>query len=355
MAESHINTTVHTDHEDDYREEVPHNEIPENPAVSTIPVIPQLSVALGLLVFVFGVTYIGATNSITKIKKVPEASTEETYTVVTKLEEPTQRQTAFADTTIRARSAIVWDVKEQRVLFNKNADEQLPLASITKLMTALVAYELLNPDDKVTITQKSLKTEGDSGFIDGEKFTVQNLSDLTLIESSNDGASALSASAGTALQKEGDPEQVFVRAMNVKAEELGLTKTYFKNSTGLDLTNTEAGAYGSARDVALLMEYIIMQSTDAVALTSLGITTIDNETGDYHVVKNTNEVVENIDGLIASKTGYTDLSGGNLVVAFNAGLNHPIIVTVLGSSQQGRFSDTLELVSEARRAIEVSE
>ncbi len=73
------------------------------------------------------------------------------------------------------------------------------------------------------------------------------------------------------------------------------------------------------------------------------------------MVKNTNEVVQNIDGLIASKTGYTDLSGGNLVVAFDAGLNHPIIVTVLGSSQEGRFSDTLKLINEARNAIQVSE
>lgn len=319
--------------------------------VSTIPVIPQLSVALGLLVFVFAITYIGATNSITKSKRVVDTSEQEVRTFVTKLEETAVTAPAFTEISLKAKSAIVWDVKEQRVLFNKNADDQMPLASITKLMTALIAYELLSPEERVTITQNALKIEGDSGFVDGETFTMQNLADMTLIESSNDGATALSAQAGNAIQENTNPENTFVHAMNVKAEELGLTKTHFKNSTGLDLSTTEAGAIGSARDIALLMDYIVTHSADAVALTNLDIRKIDNVSGQYHVVKNTNEVVENIDGLIASKTGYTDLSGGNLVVAVDAGLNHPIIVTVLGSSQEGRFSDTLTLIAEARTAL----
>ncbi len=317
-----------------------------HPNTSPVPVLPQLSVALGLLVFVFGVTYIGASSVLTKSQAsdIHIEATPATSTV-----DPVPLSHIFEDTEIEARSAIVWDVQTQRVLFNKNADDQRPLASITKLMTALVAYELLDPEDTVAI---SLQAEGNSGLNEGETFTMQNLADLTLIESSNDGATALGARAGSTVLPDEDPNAVFVQAMNLKAEELGLTKTYFKNSTGLDISETQAGAYGSARDVALLMEYIITNVTDAVALTNTDVTTINNKNGDYHLVKNTNEVVNDIDGLIASKTGYTLLSGGNLVVAVNVGLNRPVVVAVLGSSYDGRFADTMELIERARLYID---
>ncbi len=316
--------------------------------LSPIPVIPQLSVALGLLVFVFGVTYIGATAVLTK----NERSGEPPVTLPTVPKNNTLASArAFDDVVLEARGAFVWDVSRQRVLFNKNADEEMPLASITKLMTALVAYKLLDPQDTIAISPQTLSVEGDSGFSDGEEFSMRDLADLTLISSSNDGAAALSSKAGTLID-ERDPEDVFVHAMNVQAQELGLSKTNFKNSTGLDISESEAGAYGSARDVSLLMEHIITTIPDAVALTNMEVTKISNDEGAYHIAKNTNLVVDEIEGLIASKTGYTILSGGNLVVAVNVGLNRPVIITVLGSSYDGRFDDTLELIERARVLIE---
>lgn len=108
---------------------------------------------------------------------------------------------------------------------------------------------------------------------------------MTLITSSNDGATALGAEAGKAIDATGDPEALFVQAMNIKAEELGLSKMHFANSTGLDLTETEASAYGSARDVARLMEYVITHITDSVTLTALDLTKIRNTNGDYHTAK----------------------------------------------------------------------
>jgi D-alanyl-D-alanine carboxypeptidase len=318
---------------------------------STVPVVPQLSVALGLLIFVFSITYVGASKTFT-------TKDRENVTVEAALAKNNIRAvspaTVFDDVTIRAKSAFVWDVQTQRVLFNKNADEVRPIASITKLMTALVAYELLDPEDTVSITPNSLSVEGDSGFVDGEKFTVQDLADITLISSSNDGATALSREAGKVFGGDADPEALFVRAMNIKAEELGLSKTSFSNSTGLDVSPTEAGAHSSARDVALLMEYMITNITDAVALTNLNAKAIQSKNGESHIAKNTNDVVSSIDGLIASKTGYTELSGGNLVVAVNAGLNRPIIIVVLGSSHDERFSDTLALLERTHLYIEKS-
>lgn len=316
--------------------------------ISTIPVVPQLGVALGLLVFVFGITYIGATHAL------KEQNTKRDLLMESEMSIRPQKESsagAFDGVELEARSAVVWDVKNERVLFEKNGDEELPLASVTKLMTALIVYELLDADDKVAITLNALRVEGDSGFQDGEEFTMQNLSDLTLIASSNDGAAALSARGGNILSEGGDPEEVFVKAMNLRAEELGLTKTSFKNSTGLDISPSVAGAYGSARDVSLLMDYIITTVPDAVALTNLEVTTVKNENGAYHIAKNTNRDAGTIGGLIASKTGYTELSGGNLVIAFNAGLNRPVVITVLGSSYNGRFEDTEDLIKRTRRYV----
>jgi len=331
----------------------PEEILAEQPQISSIPVIPQLSVALGLLIFVFALTYIGlgTTDIFTKKTTTVPLDTQVETLAPSHATEYTPLGALFEGTKLEAKSAIVWDVQKQRLLFNKNADDQLPLASITKLMTALVTYELLDPNEKVAITLEALQTEGDSGFRVGEEFTVKNLTDITLIASSNDGASALGASVGSTIMKDPNPESVFVTAMNIKAKQLGLTKTYFENSTGLDVSTSKAGAYGSARDVALLMEYIITTMGDAVEQTTQDIVRISNESGAYHITKNTNDYVGDMTGLIASKTGYTNLSGGNLVVAVDAGLNRPIIVVVLGSSYNGRFTDTLDLLRRAQAHI----
>ncbi|HEU4677567.1 MAG TPA: serine hydrolase [Candidatus Paceibacterota bacterium] len=344
----------HKDEErDDAVSELFSDETAESPKhVSTIPVVPQLSVALGILVFVFGVTYVGASHSLKEQSAAADEVRVDT-TLADRSHDEAARVGAFDDVSLEAKGAIVWDVKNQKALYAKNADESLPLASVTKLMTALLTYELLSPEDRVTITRRAIEVEGDSGFADGEEFTMQDLADLTLITSSNDGATALGARTGEVLSSS-NPDAAFVEAMNVRAEELGLTQTSFKNPTGLDLSPTEPGALGSARDVARLMDFIVTNVPDAVALTNVDLTTIDNARGQYHIAKNTNIDVATIDGLIASKTGYTDLAGGNLVVAFNAGLNRPVVVAVLGSSFNGRFADVSDLVARTRRYVSES-
>ena len=321
----------------------------ESSYTSPIPVIPQLSVALMLLTFVFGVTYVSSNDTVTKKETSPDVRVANVVPVPRSTQSLAQ---VFQDVEIEAGSAFVWDVKTQRILFNKNADEERPLASITKLMTTLISYELLDPEEQIAISNDSLRAEGDSGFRDGEQFSMQSLSDLTLISSSNDGATALGRQGGSIIDSQADAEAIFVEAMNVRAKELGLTKTRFKNSTGLDISETEAGAYGSARDVALLMEYIITHARDAIALTTTQKTSINNSNGEYHTAKNTNTVVSELEGLMASKTGYTALSGGNLVVAVNMGLDRPVIVAVLGSTQEGRFTDIKTLTDRARLYIQ---
>jgi D-alanyl-D-alanine carboxypeptidase (penicillin-binding protein 5/6) len=139
--------------------------------------------------------------------------------------------------------------------------------------------------------------------------------------------------------------------MNLKAEELELNTLEFKNTTGLDLSPSEPGAIGSAKDVSYLMEYILQNYPELIESTTLGGARIYNSQGEYHDIENTNEVIYAIPNLLGSKTGYTDLAGGNLTVAFDAGMDRPIIVTVLGSTREERFSDVLRLVNAVRADI----
>tara|TARA_B100000745_G_C20147371_1_gene393475 strand:- start:1497 stop:2570 length:1074 start_codon:yes stop_codon:yes gene_type:complete len=255
----------------------------------------------------------------------------------------------FADITIRAEAAFVWDIQNQRALYKKNEQKPLPLASVTKLMTALVAYEILEEQDLVAIEDEAIRQYGNSGLIQGETFERLALTDLMLMSSSNDGAYALAAAAGNTLSTNG--ANSFVYAMNIRAQELGLYNTSFKNPTGLDISQTESGAEGSAKDMAFLMEHIVTQKPDILTYTTQNDARVYSADGTYHDTQNTNYYINQIPGLIGSKTGYTDLAGGNLVVAFDAGLNRPIVVAVLGSTRNERFTDVITLVEEAQKLV----
>lgn len=257
---------------------------------------------------------------------------------------------SIADVSVRAKAAYVWDVKEQRALYIKNADTALPLASITKLMTSMLAYELTTPDTKATVSVRAAGQEGSYGLTPGEHLTMGELNSLALISSSNDAAFALGANAGSLLGDK-DPSKQFVEGMNIRAKELKLDSLQFKNTTGLDVSLTEPGAIGSARDVSFLMEHMIKNYPEVLEPTKRGVARVYNEDGEFHDVENTNDALYAIPNLIGSKTGYTDLAGGNLTIAFDAGMDRPIIVTVLGSTREERFSDVLALVKAVRTSI----
>lgn len=250
---------------------------------------------------------------------------------------------AMKDVMVRAKAAFVYDVAGKRVLYSKNAEAPLPLASITKLMTALLAHELVDMNADATISTRALMEEGSSDLVPGETLTLEELNKIALVSSSNDAAFALGANVGSLLGNN-DPTAQFVSGMNIRAEELELNSFNFKNTTGLDLSPSEAGAIGSARDVSGLMAHILTTNPAMLTPTTKAASRAYSNDGSYHDVENTNEVIYAIPNLLGSKTGYTDLAGGNLTIAFDAGLNRPIIVTVLGSTREERFSDVLRLV-----------
>lgn len=256
----------------------------------------------------------------------------------------------LSEVNVRAKAAYVWDIRRGQALYSKNEDEVLPLASITKLMTTLLAYELASADTKIFLSDAAASQEGSGDLVSGEEFSHSALNRLALIASSNDAAFALAASTGALLGVR-DPSSQFVAGMNIKAEELALNSLSFKNSTGLDLSSSEPGAVGSARDISRLMEYIYEVYPELLEATTRGGARIYNSQGEYHDVENTNEVLYAIPNLIGSKTGYTDLAGGNLTVMFDAGMDRPIVITVLGSSREERFTDVLRLVRAVQATI----
>ena len=249
----------------------------------------------------------------------------------------------FPQVTLAAKGAYVYDVRSEIVLFAKNSDKPLPLASLAKLMSALVAEETYYDYGSVTISSEAIATDGDSGLVVGEKWRLKELLDFSLVASSNDGIKAVALTLG---------DRDFIRAMNRRSEDLGLDNTLFNNETGLDLPAGQgqaglegsAGGYGSARDIAVLLRHILERYPEALEATKFESTEVSSLDGSSYTVRNTNRLVGEIPGLLASKTGYTSMAGGNIVFAFDPELGRPIIVVVLGSSVEGRFADADKLV-----------
>jgi D-alanyl-D-alanine carboxypeptidase (penicillin-binding protein 5/6) len=120
----------------------------------------------------------------------------------------------------------------------------------------------------------------------------------------------------------------------------------FTNATGLDVEGeTLGGAYGSAHDVAMLLAYILKHHPDLIAATREPRLSVTALGGITHHIENTNVIAEDIPWLIGSKTGFTDLAGGNLAIVFDVGFSHPVVAVVLGSTKEERFSDIQEVVS----------
>jgi len=229
-----------------------------------------------------------------------------------------------------ATTAFAVDVDSQAVLFKKDADVRVHIASITKLMTAALVLDENNPDDIVTVSQNAASTPGSRmGLSAGEQISIAQLLHGLLIESGNDAAVALAEyNAGSTAQ--------FVEKMNSKAKELGLNNTRYVNPTGLD----SESAYSSARDVALLASHLV-EDPNIQAIVKLKEVELTSQSGQVHKLKSTNVLLGEL-GIKGLKTGTTTLAGECLVSFAKSPSGHDIVTVVLGS--KNRFSDTRTLV-----------
>lgn len=286
-------------------------------------------------------------NKVANIQAAAVASDAAPQTVV---------KNPFDNLELYAKSVYVWDINARQKLFSTNGDASLPLASVTKIMTALAAYDSYPPETKITITTSDLMMEGDTGLNVGETWTLEKLLEFSLVASSNDGASAIAATLGGLMNAPTSTDWAlnkarFVERMNEKAHAIRLMQTTFQNESGLDGEGGLSGAYGSARDMAMLFEYVFRKHPELFTATAYSELDIRSENNILHHVANTNQEVTHIPGIIGSKTGYTDLAGGNLVVIVDIGIGHPVVIAVLGSTREGRFSDVEQLIAATTNAI----
>ncbi len=255
------------------------------------------------------------------------------------IEPEVPESSAFDSVVVSAKAAVVYDLTTGKVLYEKNAEAQLPLASLTKLLTLYAAAEALGKDAPVTITAKALATEGESGFSEGDTFTFEDAARMALVASSNDAAEAITEAAANVRHA---PNGTSLLASAATA--IGLTQTYALNGTGLDENGSISGGYGSAHDIALLAAALLKRIPGIMHASVDPSVSVTSMNGSSYTLKNTNPEVNRIPGLMLSKTGYTDLAGGNLAVVFDAGIGHPVAIVVLGSTRDERFSDVDRLV-----------
>jgi len=245
----------------------------------------------------------------------------------------------FASILLEAKTAFVYDLANQKMLFGLHEDKPMPIASITKIMTALVALEVFSPEEVIMISRDSLDLEGDNGLFWGEKWPVSELIKFMLLVSSNDAAAAIAKEADKKLGLDG-----FLQKMNEKAEEIGLAKARFNSVSGIDMGETP-GAVASAKEAAFLLYYAYKTYPEIFGITALPEADFISESGfDHKKIKNTNPNV-GTGNILASKTGLTKLAGGTLVVFL--GGERPLLIAALGSTQEGRFADVTRLEAAA--------
>ena len=218
---------------------------------------------------------------------------------------PTLAESSEQAPSVSAQSAILIDAINQTVLYQKNADEILPMASTTKIMTAMVALTQMPQEACITIDERSVGVEGSSIYLTaGEELTLEQLLYALLLESANDAATAI------AIGVAGSVEQ-FADKMNLAAQELGLESTSFQNPHGLDAE----GHHTTARELAAITA-AALEIPEFRTIVSTRKTTIPHDgTDGVRLLINHNRLLREYDGTIGVKTGFTKRSGRCLVSA----------------------------------------
>lgn len=248
---------------------------------------------------------------------------------------PVLSVSALTEEEISAPAAILMDANSGKILFEKNAHEQRPCASITKVMTLTLVMEAVDSgkihmDDVVTASQHAASMGGSDIWLEeGEQMTVDDMIKATAVASANDAAVALAEFVSGS-------EEDFVAAMNMKAQELGMTDTVFKNCNGLD----EDGHITSAYDVAL-MSRELMKHKKIFDYTNIWL---DSLRGGETQIVNTNKLLKTYNGITGLKTGTTGAAGSCIsATAERDGMS--LIAVVLGAdSGKERFKDAATLL-----------
>lgn len=245
-------------------------------------------------------------------------------------------QPALADSgapEITAKAAFFIETHSGRVLYQKDIHERLPIASLTKIMTAITALETAKLSDVYTVSDTAANMEPDHmGLLPGEKLTLRELLDGVFLESANDAAEVIAEGSGN--------RDEFINLMNEKAGQIGMNDTKFINPTGLDEDGKDQ--YSSAYDVVLMARYAETHFPFLVDITSqpemdLPATPTHRE---YYLISGIS-LVTTYPGVVGFKIGYTP-SAGLTIVTLARKNNDEVLGVVLNSDD--RRNETRELL-----------
>ena len=260
--------------------------------------------------------------------------------------QPAALTAAQPDLTLNCRAVCLIDQDTGTVLYEKNADQQMPIASITKVMTLLLTFEAIHDgrltlDTLVPVSEHAYHMGGSQIWLEpGEQFTLDEMIKAICVSSANDAAVAVAELVGGS-------EQGFVQMMNDRAAELGMTNTTFHNACGLD---TE-GHLSTARDVAIMSRQILTTCPEVLHYTGIWTDTLR---GGATQLVNTNKLLRRYNGITGLKTGTT--SGAGVCISASAtreGLH--LIAVVLGApSSAERFQAATTLLDYGFSAYEAA-
>lgn len=233
------------------------------------------------------------------------------------------------------------------VYYERDADAAVKIASITKVMTAVITLENTKPTDTLTVDKEAADIMGSSADLqEGDTLTVEQALRGLMIPSGNDAALALAKFVGKKIDPDTkDPVKTFVAAMNKKAKELGLKDTLYENPHGLDLDEWKGDLHSTARDVEKVFAYAMKNETfrKTVNFSDSNITVTGADGTERTYAMQTHNPLLGQDGNIGGKTGTTDDAGFCFVSAYEIDGNRVYIVVLHSDTNDHRYSDTAAL------------
>lgn len=224
---------------------------------------------------------------------------------------------------ISAKSALVYDLTSEKMIYEKNIDEELPMASLTKLMTAIVAIDYKRDDNRYTVYKEALVGENTIGLSAGEVMSLEELLYGVFMYSANDAAETLAINTMDRSE--------FIKIMNKKAKAIGLTNTNFTNPTGLQ---GDGDQYTTAYDLLVLSRYVVANYPEIIKASSTAEYHLPESDDHYeYFLYNQLNLVTSYPGVKGLKDGYTPEAGLCLITYLEHD-DHKIIGIILGSENR---------------------
>lgn len=228
---------------------------------------------------------------------------------------------------VKAKAALVLDMDLHEILYAKDIDDRLPIASLTKLMTALVITDELLPDATVTVTSEAFtyrqKGSVTVGLKEGDTFDAISLLHASLIRSANDATAALAVANAGSLD-------AFVAKMNARAQSLGLKDTHFANPVGFDHPDN----YSTAYELAVIAKQAFRRPIIREIMTKDSFSLFDVSGKSYGTFSNTNDLLDSYLSILGGKTGTTPEAGQCLFFVVETPGEHEVLVILLNSPQR---------------------